>query len=191
MVIWADRKFRLGHGRAFALYVMAYTAGRGWIEYLRIDTVEADDVFGLRLNVWTSIVLFVLATLYFVVVGRRHPGREESVWREGHGPPPRVPRTSQVRPAVRSRQRWDEASATEHRPARRPSDPDHRRPGTPESPAGRARSGGPPSMKRTGLVSNVALIAGMAGGTGLGDSSAVVLAGHRRAGRRGVLDGYR
>ena len=87
LVIWADRRYKLGHGRAFALYVMAYTAGRGWIEYLRIDTVEADDVFGLRLNVWTSIVLFVLATAYFVVVGRRRPGREESVWREGHGPP--------------------------------------------------------------------------------------------------------
>ena len=86
LVIWADRRFKLGHGRAFALYVMAYTAGRGWIEHLRIDTVEADDVFGLRLNVWTSIVLFVLATAYFVVVGRRRPGREESVWRGGHGP---------------------------------------------------------------------------------------------------------
>jgi prolipoprotein diacylglyceryl transferase len=86
LVIWADRRFRLGHGRAFALYVMAYTAGRGWIEYLRIDTVEANDVLGLRLNVWTSIVLFVLSAAYFVVVGRRRPGREESVWREGHGP---------------------------------------------------------------------------------------------------------
>jgi len=86
LVLWADRRFRLGHGRAFALYVMAYTAGRGWIEYLRIDTVEADDVFGLRLNVWTSIVLFALSAAYFVVVGRRRPGREESVWREGHGP---------------------------------------------------------------------------------------------------------
>ena len=86
LVIWADRKFRLGHGRAFALYVMGYTAGRGWIEYLRIDAVEADDVFGLRLNVWTSIVLFLLATAYFVIVGRRHPGREESVFRDGRGP---------------------------------------------------------------------------------------------------------
>jgi prolipoprotein diacylglyceryl transferase len=86
VVIWVDRKLKLGHGRAFALYVMAYTAGRGWIEYLRIDTVEANDVFGLRLNVWTSIILFVLSTAYFVLVGRRHPGREESVWREGHGP---------------------------------------------------------------------------------------------------------
>src|SRR3954462_7689973 len=59
LVIWADRRFRLGHGRAFALYVAAYCAGRAWIEYLRIDPVEANDVFGLRLNVWTSIVVFI------------------------------------------------------------------------------------------------------------------------------------
>ena len=40
-VIWADRRFKLGHGRVLALYVMAYTLGRGWIEMLRIDTVRA------------------------------------------------------------------------------------------------------------------------------------------------------
>ena len=79
LVIWADRRFRLGHGRAFALYVAGYCAGRGWIEYLRIDPVEADDVFGLRLNVWTSIVLFTLAVGYFWWSSRRHPGREERV----------------------------------------------------------------------------------------------------------------
>ena len=28
LVIWADRRFKLGHGRAFALYVAAYCAGR-------------------------------------------------------------------------------------------------------------------------------------------------------------------
>jgi prolipoprotein diacylglyceryl transferase len=82
LVIWADRRFRLGHGRAFALYVAGYCAGRGWIEYLRIDPVEADDVFGLRLNVWTSIVLFVAAVAIFVWSSRRHPGREESVFRD-------------------------------------------------------------------------------------------------------------
>jgi prolipoprotein diacylglyceryl transferase len=86
LVIWADRRFRLGHGRAFALYVMGYTAGRGWIEYLRIDAVEANDVFGLRLNVWTSIVVFIAATAYFVIVGRLHPGRETSVYRDGRDP---------------------------------------------------------------------------------------------------------
>jgi prolipoprotein diacylglyceryl transferase len=88
LVLWADRRFRLGHGRAFALYVMAYTAGRAWIEYLRIDTVEANDVFGLRLNDWTSLVVFLGGLTYFVVAGRRHPGREESVWREGREPEP-------------------------------------------------------------------------------------------------------
>jgi prolipoprotein diacylglyceryl transferase len=81
LVIWADRRFRLGHGRAFALYVAGYCAGRGWIEYLRIDPVEADDVFGLRLNVWTSIVLFLASVAYIWWSARRHPGREEQVLR--------------------------------------------------------------------------------------------------------------
>ncbi|WP_426244247.1 prolipoprotein diacylglyceryl transferase [Nocardioides sp. LHG3406-4] len=83
VVVWADRRFRLGHGRVVALYVMAYTAGRGWIEYLRIDTVQMNDVFGLRLNVWTSIVLFVLALAYFVWATRNRPGREEVVYTDG------------------------------------------------------------------------------------------------------------
>jgi prolipoprotein diacylglyceryltransferase len=81
-VIWADRRFRLGHGRVAALYVMAYTLGRGWIEMLRIDDVELQDVGGLRFNVWTSIVLFAAAAVYFVVSSRRRPGREESVYVE-------------------------------------------------------------------------------------------------------------
>ncbi len=85
-MIWADRRFKLGYGRVIALYVMAYTAGRGWIEYLRIDPVQLDDVAGLRLNVWVSIVLFVLAAAYFVWQGRRHPGREETVYVEGREP---------------------------------------------------------------------------------------------------------
>ena len=85
-VIWADRKFRLGHGRVMALYVMAYTLGRGWIEMLRIDDVELKNVGGLRFNVWTSIVLFIAAAIYFVVSARRHPGREEQVYVEGREP---------------------------------------------------------------------------------------------------------
>jgi prolipoprotein diacylglyceryl transferase len=77
LVIYLDRKLKLGFGRAFAVYVMAYTVGRGWIEYLRIDT--ANHFLGVRLNVWTSIVLFVLAAAYFVVMGRRHPDRETDI----------------------------------------------------------------------------------------------------------------
>lgn len=65
LVLWAERRFKLGWGRAFALYVMGYTAGRGWIEMLRVDT--ANEIAGLRLNVWTSIIVFIGAAVYFFV----------------------------------------------------------------------------------------------------------------------------
>ena len=71
VVVLLDRRFRLDRGRVVALYVMAYTLGRVWIERLRIDPVQMDDVGGLRLNVWTSIVLFLLALAWFVWAGRR------------------------------------------------------------------------------------------------------------------------
>ncbi|WNZ12360.1 prolipoprotein diacylglyceryl transferase [Streptomyces sp. 11x1] len=77
LVIWADRRFKLGHGRAFALYVAAYCAGRFWIEYMRVD--EAHHILGLRLNNWTALFVFVLAVLYIVLSARKRPGREEIV----------------------------------------------------------------------------------------------------------------
>ena len=83
-MIWAERRFRLGFGRVAALYVMTYTLGRGWIEMLRIDSVELSDVGGLRFNVWTSIVLFLAAAAYFVIATKRRPGREDGVYAEGH-----------------------------------------------------------------------------------------------------------
>jgi prolipoprotein diacylglyceryl transferase len=64
VVIWADRRFRLGHGRAFALYVAAYCLGRLWIELLRTD--PAETFFGVRLNVFTSVIVGLLAVAYFV-----------------------------------------------------------------------------------------------------------------------------
>jgi prolipoprotein diacylglyceryltransferase len=77
LVIWADRRFRLGHGRAFAVYVAAYTVGRGWIEALRID--PANEVLGLRLNVWISLLVFLGAVTYIVVSALLRPGRETVV----------------------------------------------------------------------------------------------------------------
>ena len=74
-MVWADRRFRLGHGRAFALYVAAYTLGRAWIESLRIDPVNHLGPF--RFNVWTSLVLFVLAVAYLAWSARKRPGRED------------------------------------------------------------------------------------------------------------------
>ncbi|GAA3544352.1 prolipoprotein diacylglyceryl transferase [Kribbella ginsengisoli] len=75
LVILIDRRFKLGHGRAFALYVAGYTAGRAWIENLRIDTVN--EFAGLRLNVWTSMIMFVLAVVFFILSARLKPGQED------------------------------------------------------------------------------------------------------------------
>jgi hypothetical protein len=66
LVFLLDRRFKFGRGRAFALYVMAYTAGRFWIEMLRTD--EATAFFGIRLNVFTSVLVFLGALLYFLLV---------------------------------------------------------------------------------------------------------------------------
>ncbi|MFD8864108.1 prolipoprotein diacylglyceryl transferase [Streptomyces sp. NPDC059590] len=77
LVIWADRKFKLGHGRAFALYVAAYTVGRFWVEYMRVDT--AHHVLGMRLNNWTAIFVFLAAVAYMVISAKKSPGREEIV----------------------------------------------------------------------------------------------------------------
>ncbi|MEU1882282.1 prolipoprotein diacylglyceryl transferase [Streptosporangium sp. NPDC020072] len=63
VLVWAGHRFALRHGRLFLLYIAGYTLGRFWIEGLRIDT--AHHILGLRLNQWTSIVLFVAALIWF------------------------------------------------------------------------------------------------------------------------------
>jgi len=73
LVVWADRQFRLGHGRAFAVYVAGYTLGRFWIELLRTD--EANHILGLRVNSWTSMLVFVGAVV-FIVLARSRGARE-------------------------------------------------------------------------------------------------------------------
>ncbi len=65
----------MGHGRVFALYVLLYTIGRAWIETLRIDPVNT--VAGLRLNVWTSVIVGIGAAVYLVLSARSRPGRED------------------------------------------------------------------------------------------------------------------
>ena len=66
LVVWADRRWKLGRGRAFALYVAGYTAGRFWIELLRVD--PATMVSGVRINVITSVVVFLAAVIYLLLV---------------------------------------------------------------------------------------------------------------------------
>lgn len=71
LVVWAQRRFRLSGWASFAVYVAAYTAGRGWIEALRDD--YAHRVLGLRINDWTSILLFLAAVVALTLLRRQPP----------------------------------------------------------------------------------------------------------------------
>ncbi len=82
VLIWLDRKYRLGHGKVFALYVVLYTAGRFWIEALRIDTVN--EIAGFRLNNYTSLIVFVAGLAWLAWLIKHRPGRETHV--EGDRP---------------------------------------------------------------------------------------------------------
>ena len=71
LLIWADRHFRLGHGRVFWLYVAGYTFGRFFIEFMRTD--EATMIFGQRVNTWVSAIVCLVAIVIFLRLKR---GRE-------------------------------------------------------------------------------------------------------------------
>ena len=64
-------------GDVFALYILGYTAGRVWIETLRID--EANLILGLRLNIWVSLVVLITASAYLITNNRRGNTKENQI----------------------------------------------------------------------------------------------------------------
>ena len=60
--------------------MFSYCIGRLVFELVRID--NATLVFGVRINVFTSIFVALAALTYFVISARLRPGREASVYRE-------------------------------------------------------------------------------------------------------------
>lgn len=71
LLVFLDRRFRIGHGRLFALYVAGYCVGRFAIELMRSD--EATHILGLRVNVLVAALVFLGAALYVVMAPK---GRE-------------------------------------------------------------------------------------------------------------------
>ncbi len=55
---------RFGTGSIFLGYLCLYTLGRLWIEALRIDT--AHILWGLRLNIWVSLIVFLTSTAMLI-----------------------------------------------------------------------------------------------------------------------------
>lgn len=72
LLVLVDRQFKIGHGRLFALYVAGYCAGRFWIELMRSD--HASEILGIRVNSFTSALVFLAAVAYFVLAKK---GRED------------------------------------------------------------------------------------------------------------------
>jgi prolipoprotein diacylglyceryl transferase len=94
LLLFLDRLFRFRPPALFALYVMLYTAGRFFEELLRID--PSHEFGPLRLNAWVSIVVFVLATAFFVwwqfLGPRRGRRRAERPPEPAEGPAMAIPK---------------------------------------------------------------------------------------------------
>jgi len=83
VLILVDRRFKIGHGRLFALYVAGYCLGRFWIELLRSD--HATLIADIRVNSFTSTFVFIGAVVYIMVApkGREDPETLKGKPREG------------------------------------------------------------------------------------------------------------
>lgn len=73
LLLWIDKRFNMGHGRLFALYVAGYCVGRFWVELMRSDPASM-PVDGIRVNTFTSTFVFVAAVVYIMVAPK---GRED------------------------------------------------------------------------------------------------------------------
>ncbi|MDR2113874.1 MAG: prolipoprotein diacylglyceryl transferase [Bifidobacteriaceae bacterium] len=62
-LVWGGRRWLWRHGQTFLAYMALYCLGRIWIEALRIDS--AQQILGLRLNIWTSIVVGLTGLVLF------------------------------------------------------------------------------------------------------------------------------
>lgn len=95
LLVYVDKRFRIGHGRLFALYVAGYCFGRFFIELMRAD--EATKIAGIRINSFTSAVVFLAAIAYFVFAtkGRETPEQLQP----GASPRPWPWQTRALRPA--------------------------------------------------------------------------------------------
>jgi prolipoprotein diacylglyceryl transferase len=79
VLIVVDRKFKIGHGRLFALYVAGYCVGRFWIELMRSDT--ATLLAGIRINTFTATFVFIGAVVYIISAPK---GREDPATLRGN-----------------------------------------------------------------------------------------------------------
>ena len=72
LIILAERHLPIRKGYLFFVYSALYTLGRFFTEHLHVD--EAHRYLGLRLNDWTSAIIFVASVAILLLRGRAAPG---------------------------------------------------------------------------------------------------------------------
>jgi prolipoprotein diacylglyceryl transferase len=89
ILLAVDRLFRIRPPALFALYVAYYSAGRFFLEFLRVDT--AHEWGPLRLNGWVALAFFLGASIAFVWLQFVRPRRRggEAAGRRTPEPPKR------------------------------------------------------------------------------------------------------
>lgn len=97
LVFVVERRFRPRPPGLFALYIALYSFGRFWIEtFIRVD--PANEILGLRVNTWVSVILCIVGLVWF--------------WLSQRSKEPEAPATSAgSAPGRKPRRFWREKAA--------------------------------------------------------------------------------
>ena len=136
-------------GRIFVLYIGGYAVGR--FSSSRCAPTTANEILGLRVNIWISLVTFVGVLIFLAIAGlRRRPGDTDEPYYDGHrfDREPEPPSDDRRPDDERRRRRRDDVDATEPTttPTTRTSTtsrgrrPTATRPSEPDGSAGEQRS---------------------------------------------------
>ena len=69
IVLVISERLQIGGGRVFWMYAMGYTAGRSWIETMRIN--DSSIILGQRINTLVAVLIFIIALVMFILLTRR------------------------------------------------------------------------------------------------------------------------
>ena len=74
-LLWIERRFHPRGGMMMGFYLCAYSLGRFWVENVRMD--QANQFLGLRVNAWTSLLMFTLGVVLAIWCYRQNFPRSQ------------------------------------------------------------------------------------------------------------------
>ncbi len=82
-LLWIERRFHPRGGMMMGFYLCAYSLGRFWVENVRMD--QANEFLGLRVNAWTSLLMFALGVALAMWCYRQKFSRCQDLDSQEHG----------------------------------------------------------------------------------------------------------